>query len=98
MGEEAHAAPVRVRAEQPEVRLEELIQEPEAEEEPGRDRTGKTTSEPEDGGARIEHEVRPEHPAIAPLALRFGIRPSAAEPKAVSKSVCAIIATKPPAK
>jgi len=37
MGEEGDAGPVRRGAEQPEVRLDELVQAPQAEEDPGRD-------------------------------------------------------------
>src|SRR5258707_188230 len=58
VGEKRRAAAVRVGTEQPEVRLDQLVEEPEAEEEPGRDPDGEDDSEPEDGGARVEHEVR----------------------------------------
>src|SRR5215510_12425676 len=45
VGEERDAAAVRLRAEQPEVRLDELVQEPEPEEEPGGDLHGEDHDE-----------------------------------------------------
>src|SRR5262245_4262242 len=59
--EEGDAPAVRVRAEEAEVRLVELVQEPEAEEEPRRDPDREDDDQPEHTRVRIEDEVRAEH-------------------------------------
>src|SRR5262249_58595007 len=61
VGEECDAAAVRLRTEDPEVRLDELVEEPEAEEEPGRDPHGDDRDEPEHLRAGVENEVGAEH-------------------------------------
>ena len=80
MREEGAAAAVRARLEEAEVRLEELVEEPEAKEEPGRDSDREDPDQPQHLRARIEREVRAEEAAIAPLAPRFGTRASAVVP------------------
>src|SRR6185295_5169582 len=60
VGEERDAAAVGLGAEEPEVRLEELVEEPEAEEEPGRDPHRHDHDQAQHGGVRIKHEVRAE--------------------------------------
>jgi len=72
VGEERDAAPVRRGAEQPEVRLDELVQEPRAQEDPGRDpdRPGRfdrrvTVSAPDQRGWR---QILAVHTRTVPLA------------------------------
>src|SRR5260221_9052258 len=55
--EERDAAPVRTSAEDSEVGLEELVQEPEAQEEPGRELHREDGQETTHGRVRLEHEV-----------------------------------------
>ena len=55
--------------EQAEVRLEQLVQEPEAQEEPRGDRTGKI-DQPAHRRARVEHEVGAQHGRDRPAARR----------------------------
>src|SRR6266511_1427535 len=54
--EERDSAAVRARVEQSEVRLVQLVEEPEAEEEVGRDAQRNDSDEAEDARVRIEHE------------------------------------------
>ena len=53
--------PLSAGLEQPEVRLEQLVEEPEAEEEPGRDPDRPEDDQAEDGAVRVEDEVGAEH-------------------------------------
>src|SRR5215475_6254285 len=58
VGEESDAAAVRRGAEQPEVRLDELVQEPQPEEDPGGDVDEEDREDVgQDPGARVEDEV-----------------------------------------
>ena len=61
MGKEGDAAAVRARAEDPEVRFDELVEEPRAQEEPGREANGDHDDQAEHGRVGIEHEVRAEY-------------------------------------
>jgi hypothetical protein len=61
VGEEGDAAPVRGRAEDPEVRLDQLVEEPGAEEEPGRQLHREDDHEPAHRRVRVEDEVGAEH-------------------------------------
>jgi hypothetical protein len=76
----AHAAAVRRGGGEPEVSLDELVDEPAAEVEPGRNLDQPDTEEGADARLRVEDEEAPSTAAIAPLAPRFGTRAAADEP------------------
>src|SRR5262249_58205488 len=61
VGEEGDAAAVRGRTEEAEVGLDELVEEPGAEEEHGRQLCREDDDEPAHGRVRIENEVGAEH-------------------------------------
>jgi hypothetical protein len=62
VGEERDAAPVRLGVEQPEVGLDELVEEPQPQVDPGRDLDQEDREDPcGDPGAGVQDEVRAEH-------------------------------------
>ena len=97
MREERRSAAVRTRREEPEVGFDELVEEPQAEEDPGIDPDRKDEHKRKDPGVRIQHEVLTEHGGDRAACAKHrhgGVRRGA--PISVI-SVWVIAATNPPA-
>jgi hypothetical protein len=94
--EERHAASVRRCRREAGVRFDELVDEPAAEVDPGRDLDDEDEQQRADVRAWIENDEG-RTAAIAPLAPSVGTRAAAAVPKSSVTAVCAIVAAKPPA-
>ena len=72
MREERHPAAVGLGAEQPEVRLDQLVQEPQPQEDPGRDPDQEDREDPgPDPGTGIQHEVGAQHRGDGPAGPQF---------------------------
>src|SRR5215471_18023105 len=73
VGEESDAAAVRRGAEQPEVRLDELVQEPQPEEDPGGDVDEEDREDVgQDPGAWVEDEIGAQHGGDSAAGTEFG--------------------------